>query len=101
MDEPQPAGAVEQVARGPALVAVLLPHLVLRVERDGVLDSEPVDCPLDRLALATERITGRVNADNAQPEIRVARVPRLHVGRGAQGVDPRVVPELDEDRVTA
>ena len=32
----QPCAAVEQVARGPALVLVLLPELEVRVDQDGV-----------------------------------------------------------------
>src|SRR5262249_21677031 len=67
----------------------------------GVLDAEAIDSSLNRLALAAERVAGRVHPDHAQPEVRVALVPRLHIRRGAQRVDASEVPELDEDRVAA
>jgi pyrroloquinoline-quinone synthase len=99
VDEAQDSPAVEQITPGPALVPVQPPDLEIRVDRHGVLDLEFFDGTRDHVAVAAERVAGRVHADHAQAEAPVALVPLLQVRERAERVDAGEVPELDQHRL--
>ena len=92
----QPQAPVEEVARRPRLVAVLLPQREVRVEQDGMLDAQPRDRGADLLGVLRRRIAAGMDGDHAQAGRGVARVPGLHVAQRAQRVGAAEVPELDE-----
>jgi hypothetical protein len=94
----QPQLPVEEVARRPCLVLVLLPEPELRVEQHGVLDPQPRDRRADLLGILRRRIRAGVHGDDAQPGRGVALVPAADVVQRAQRVGPAEVPELDQHR---
>ena len=60
--------AVEQIARRPADVLVLLPDLVVDVDHDRVLDAEALDGGGHGVRVLRRLEPGRMNADHAQSE---------------------------------
>ena len=95
----QAARLVEQVARRPAEVLVLVPDLAARRRsRPGSSIPSRATAALDRVGVGGGREAGRVNADHAQAVALVALVPGLQVGQRAHRVRPAEVPELDQHR---
>jgi hypothetical protein len=87
---------VGHVDRGPVSVAERLPHRVVAVKRDRVLDPHSARGFADVLDLALERELGRVDADNDQVQFAVLLVPGADEGERSQPVDTGVRPEVDE-----
>ena len=94
----QHAAAVEDVARGPATVAVFAPYLEIGIEHHGVRNPETLDRSSGDVGIPPERIAGRMHADDAKPRRPIALVPSQHVRMRPHGIDPRKVEELDKDR---
>src|SRR5262249_38160241 len=74
---------------------------VLAVDRDRITDSVLLNRPADVVDVPLERKLGRVDADDDQTLIRVLLRPRADVAEGAQPVDARVRPEVDQDDLAA
>ena len=98
MDEAQHAAAIEQVARGPAAVAVLLPDREVGIEHDRVGDVELLDCRARHLGVAPNEYAGECTPITRSAELAVARVPLADVRQRPVRVDPGAVEELDQDR---
>jgi hypothetical protein len=92
---------VDQVLLRPVLVPEHVPRQELVVDRDRILHVQPADGVLDIRDDVLERELGRVDADDDEAVLPVARVPRLEVRKRAQAVDARVCPEVDEDDLAA
>src|SRR5438067_2521575 len=93
---PHPPEVVDQVLRGPVLVAEGVPGRVVVVLDDGVADAVVRDPGGDVRGTALKRELGRVDADDRQPVAAVPLVPRLHVGERPQAVDAGIGPEVDQ-----
>ena len=101
VDVADAALGVDQVLRGPVLVAPGVPGLVLVVLGDRVAQLALRDRVLHVAGVALEGELGRVDADDGQPAGAVGGVPGAQVGERANAVDARVGPEVDEDNAAA
>ena len=90
------AGAPEE-QRGPAATTVVLPHQVLGVDGDGMLDAQALDRVPDGIGRAGEGEARRVGAEHAQTPGRVALAPGEDVGEGPDAVELGEVEEVDQD----
>jgi len=95
------AGGVDQVLRGPVLVAERVPGAVVVVLDDRVAKAELGDRVFDVRGLPLERELGSVNADDHQAAVAVALPPGLDVGQRANAIDARVGPEVDQHDLAA
>src|SRR5204862_4777046 len=92
---------VDEVLRGPDLVAVGVPGTQVVVLDDRVAQPGVVDRGGYVARVLLERELGRVDAHDRQALGPVLGVPRLQVGLGADAVDAGVGPEVDEDDAAA
>ena len=95
------AGRVDQVVRGPVLVAPCRPRVEVVVLHDRIADAELPDRAADVAGVALEGELGRLDADDHEPLAAVLRVPGLEVGERADAVDAGVGPEVDQHDVAA
>src|ERR1700683_1197348 len=91
---------VEQIARGPATVLVLLPDRELAVDQHGVGYLQALDRVAYRLLGMGRRKAGTVNANHTQPIGGVALVPCLHIWQRPDRVWSAEIPELDQHRLS-
>ena len=75
-----------------------MPERVARVVDDRVLDAQALERGGERLAVAGEAESRRVDAEGRQARVAVALVPGDHVGEGAQAVELGEVEEVDQHR---
>src|ERR1700751_2083510 len=92
---------VADVDRRPVVVREGLPHLVLAVERDRIVDLHVLSGPADVVDVPLEPELGRVRPDHDEPVVAVGLRPRADVAERAQPVDARERPEVDEHDLAA
>jgi hypothetical protein len=98
---PDVAARIDEIVRGPILVAERAPELVVVVDCNRIRDAELLHFAAHVLQILLERELRRVDADHDEPFVAILLVPRLHVRQRTQAVDARVGPEVDHDDVAA
>src|SRR5262249_43022352 len=98
---PDAALRIDEIQRGPILVAETAPYDVLAVDRDRIVDAHVLHGPADVARVLFERELRRVDADHHQALIAIFLVPGADVGHGAAPVDAGVSPEIDEHDLPA
>ena len=93
-DDPVP---VDEVERRPVVVVEGAPDRIVVVDGDRVVDRALPHRRAYELDLVLEGELRRVHADHRQPVVPVGLRPRADVRLGAQPVDARQRPEVDED----
>ncbi len=92
---------IDEVQRGPGLVAERLPDREVVVDGDGPVGVQVRQRLAHALRVVLELELGRVHADDDQALARVRAGPGAHVGQRAQAVDAGIGPEVDQHHLAA
>jgi len=98
---PEPSAAVDQIDRGPILVAQRVPVGVVVVEELGKVQSPLADLGLDRGPRALEAQLRRVDADDGEPARRMPTCRFPDPGNRADAVDSAEGPDVQEHDTAA
>jgi len=89
--------AIDEVEGRPVVVLERPPDGEVVVQDDGVADVQFGDSAAHIVEVVLEPELGRVDADDEEPAVAIAIVPRPDVRQRAKPVHARVRPEVDED----
>ena len=93
--------AIQKIRGRPVLVLVRVPDRLVVVLDDWIAKVVLGDRVAHVRLVALERELGRVHADDHEPGLPVALVPRLEIRQRADAVDAGIGPEVDEHGMAA